>query len=134
RCILNVPADRQGDWPIRGQSASWTPSSGRKLVSLAFVMALLLLAALRLSRREQTAAATDERMVSKAANDTTIRHIALAVGGVAAALAVMGGSLALALGALGDEHSLPTRPPSAVVGGGGGAAGGSPFRGQPRKE
>src|SRR3990172_10749593 len=88
-------------------------------------MALLLLAAPRLSRREQTAAATDERMVSKAANDTTIRQIALAVGGLAAALVVMGGSLALALGVLGDEHPLPTRPPSAVVGGAGGSAGGS---------
>ncbi len=73
-------------------------------------------------------------MVSKAANDTTIRHIALAVGGLAAALAVMGGSLALALGALGDEHPLPTRPPSAVVGGAGGATGGSAFSGDPPKE
>ena len=73
-------------------------------------------------------------MVSKAANDTTIRHIALAVGGLAAALAVMGGSLALALGALGDEHPLPTRPPSAVVGGAGGAAGGSASSGDPPKE
>jgi len=97
-------------------------------------MALLLLAAPRLSRREQTAAAADERMVSKAANDTTIRHIALAVGGVAAALAVMGGSLVLALGALGDEHPLPTRPPSAVVGGAGGSAGGSASSGDPPKE
>jgi len=97
-------------------------------------MALLLLAAPRLFRREQTAAAADERMVSKAANDTTIRHIALAVGGVAAALAVMGGSLALALGALGDEHPLPTRPPSAVVGGAGGSAGGSASSGDPPKE
>src|SRR3989304_9913612 len=97
-------------------------------------MALLLLAAPRLFRREQTAAAADERMVSKAVNDTTIRHIALAVGGVAAALAVMGGSLVLALGALGGEHPLPTRPPSAVVGGAGGSAGGSAPSGDPPKE
>src|SRR3989304_5489945 len=70
-------------------------------------MALLLLAAPRLFRREQTAAAADERMVSKAANDTTIRHIALAVGGVAAALAVMGGSLVLGAGGLGGEDRRP---------------------------
>ena len=53
----------------------------------------------------------------------------MAAAGVAAALAVMGGSLALALGVLGDEHPLPTRPPSAVVGGAGGGSlspGGSP--------
>jgi len=63
-------------------------------------------------------------MVSKAKDVTTIRHVAMAAAGVAAALAVMGGSLALALGVLGDEHALPARPPSAVVGGAGAPAGG----------
>ncbi|MDP2673480.1 MAG: serine hydrolase [Dehalococcoidia bacterium] len=71
---------------------------------------------------------------SRALDGTTIRHAAMAVGGVAAALAVMGGSLALALGVLGDERPLPTRPPSAVVGGAGGAGGGSVFSGDPPQE
>ena len=71
---------------------------------------------------------------SRAMNGTTIRHIAMGAGGVAAALAVMGGSLALALGVLGDEHPLPTRPPSAVVGGAGGSAAGSASSGDPPKE
>jgi len=70
---------------------------------------------------------------SRALEGTTIRHIALAVGGVAAALAVMGGSLALALGVLGGERPLPTRPPSAVVGGAGGG-GGSASSGAAPKE
>jgi hypothetical protein len=64
-------------------------------------------------------------MLSRVANDSTLRRTALAAAGVAAALAVMGGSLALALGVLGDERPLPARPPSAVVGGAGGGAGGA---------
>ena len=67
-------------------------------------------------------------------NGTTIRHAAMAAGGVAAALVVMGGSLALALGVLGDEHPLPTRIPSALVGGGGGGGGGFALSGDPPKE
>src|SRR3990170_1886984 len=98
-------------------------------------MALLLVAVPRLSRRWRAASTGRERMASSRALDgTTIRHIALAVGGVAAALAVMGGSLALALGVLGGERPLPTRPPSAVVGGAGGAAGGSASSGDQPKE
>jgi len=70
-------------------------------------------------------------MVSNTKDVTTIRHVAMAAAGVAAALAVMGGSLALALGALGDEHPLPARPPSAVVGGAGAPVVGSISPGEP---
>src|SRR3972149_2643249 len=89
--------------------------------------------AARLSRRERTSPAMNNPMLSRMTNDATLRRTAMAAAGVAAALAVMGGSLALALGVLGDEHPLPTRPPSAVVGGAGGADGGSaPSGGAPR--
>jgi len=70
-------------------------------------------------------------MLTRVANDSTIRRAATAAAGVAAALAVMGGSLALALGVLGDERPLPTRPPSAVVGGAGGSTGGHAAPGDP---
>src|SRR3990170_1199312 len=50
-----------------------------------------------------------------------IRHLGLAAA-AAAALAVMGGSLALALGALGEEQPTPGRAPIAAVGGVGAGA------------
>src|SRR3990172_10971124 len=78
--------------------------------------------AARLSRRGRTLPAVNKPMLSRMTNDATLRRTAMAAAGVAAALAVMGGSLALALGVLGDEHPLPTRPPSAVVGGAGGGS------------
>src|SRR3972149_6581189 len=88
--------------------------------------------AARLSRRERTLPAVNKPMLSRMTNDATLRRTAMAAAGVAAALAVMGGSLALALGVLGDEHPLPAPPPSAVVGGAGG--GGRFPRGPPPGE
>lgn len=99
------------------------PSSGRILVSLALVWALLLVVVPRLSkrRRAQAAPARTRRLTDEKANSTAIGRIATAVAAVAVALAVMGGSLAAALGALGDEQPLSGRVPVAAVGGGGGA-------------
>ncbi|MEE8346376.1 MAG: serine hydrolase [Dehalococcoidia bacterium] len=50
----------------------------------------------------------------------TIRHLGLATAGVIALLAVTGGSLALALGVLGQAELSPTRAPIAAVGSGSG--------------
>ncbi|MEX0800439.1 MAG: serine hydrolase [Dehalococcoidia bacterium] len=55
-----------------------------------------------------------------------IRQAGLAAGGLALTLAVMGGSLAMALGGLGDEQPLSNRSPLASVDGGGAGGAGPP--------
>jgi hypothetical protein len=60
-------------------------------------------------------------MSAEKTSGSGIRRLGLAATGVAVTLAVMGGSLALALGVLGDEAPLAERAPMAAVGGGGAA-------------
>lgn len=99
------------------------PFTGRRLVSLTFVTALLLLGVLRLSiRRRARRPRARTKQLTDEKKRVSIRHLGLVAAGVTVTLAVMGGSLALALGVLGDEQPLPGPAPIASAGDGTGTA------------
>lgn len=86
-------------------------------------MALLLLVVPRLSvwRRARSARArTEELTETTNVRPLPLRRLGLAAGGLALTLAVTGGSLALALGVLGDEQ-ISSPPPLTARGSGAGA-------------
>jgi hypothetical protein len=61
-------------------------------------------------RRARSERARTDELTEAKARRLPVRNIGLVAGGLAATLAIMGGSLAFALGVLGDEE-LATRPP-----------------------
>ncbi len=71
-------------------------------------------------RRARPARARTRRMADEKTKRITMRHLGLATAGVITTLAVTGGSLALALGVLGQTELSPTRAPIAAVGSGSG--------------
>jgi len=99
------------------------PATSRTLIFSALIGALLFLILPRLSmwRRARPERARTRRMADEKTKRITMRRLGLATAGVIITLAVTGGSLALALGALGGEQPLSGRVPVAAVGGGGGA-------------
>ena len=92
------------------------PSIGRILLSLSMVSALLLLVFPIPSVRRQVRPerARTRLLADEKTKRVGMRHLGLAAA-AAAALAVMGGSLALALGALGEEQPTPGRAPFAAA-------------------
>ena len=96
------------------------PATSRPLIFFTLIGALLFLILPRLSmwRRARPARARTRYMADEKTKRITMRHLGLATAGVIAILAVTGGSLALALGVLGQEELSPARVPIAAAGSG----------------